>query len=76
MTYDEAYKAAIKNTAYTLIRQVAKPVEATAASQIVNQQVIPKVTFPLKISAIKLRLLPWATVINYQAIPSSLHYSE
>lgn len=34
MPYDEAYKAAIKHTAYTVVRQAAKPVQATAASQL------------------------------------------
>lgn len=76
MPYDEAHKAAIKNIAYTVVQQAAWPVQATTASQTVNHQVIPKVIFPLKISAIKLRLLPWATIISYQAIPSSLCYSE
>lgn len=75
MPYDEFHKAAIKNIAYTVVRQAARPVQATTASQTVNQ-VIPKVIFPLKISAIKLRLLPWATIICYQAIRSSLCYSE
>lgn len=75
MPYDEVHKAAIKNIAYTVVWQAARPVQATTASQTVNHQVIPKVIFPLKISAIKLRLLPWATIIGDQAIRFSLCYS-
>lgn len=75
MPYDEFLKAVIKNIAYTVVRQAARPVQATTASQTVNQ-LIPKVIFPLKISAVKLRLLPWATIISYQALHSSLCYSE
>lgn len=76
MPCDEVHKAAIKNIAYTVVWQAARPVQATTASQTVNHQVIPKVISPLKISAIKLRLLPWATIISYQAIRASLCYSE
>lgn len=64
MPYDEVHKAAIKNIAYTVVRQAARPVQAMTASQTANHQVIPKVIFPLKISAIKLRLLPWATIFS------------
>lgn len=48
MPYDEVHKPAIKNIAYTVVQQAARPVQATTASQTVNHQAISKVIFPLK----------------------------
>lgn len=40
MPYDEVHKAAIKNIAYTVVQQAARPEQATTASQTVNHQFV------------------------------------